>query len=207
MLHCRGFWYLKNYSTYVFTSLFYLFPVCYKSTLKERPIQPVQQDMGISFLFLLSLHFFHAVAMVSLTFFYSSAVLTDVVHRKFLNSVPVNDIQTRSSAHTVLLIFPLFIQMSHLQCSWFLCRLLYFLHLCWIVTKIKYASLAYFSLDVTLFRIFTICLYCCFLPKYIFFLLAPYFTSPLHIQQFDILGFTNCIFKINETLMIFSLNF
>lgn len=117
--------------------------------------------------------------------------------------------------NTVLLIFTSFIQMSHLQCSWLFCRLIYFLHL-WIVTEIKYATLAYISLDVTLFSSFTICLYCCFLIRYIF-ILAAYFMSPLHIKKYisvwyidisniDILDFTNSLLKIKKTLMSFSLN-
>lgn len=102
--------------------------------------------------------------------FLSSAILADTLNSKFLNSALVNDIQTTSPAHTVLQIFTSFIQMFHLQYSWFFCRLLYFLHLCWIVTERKYATLACIYLDVTLFTSFTICLYCYFLPVRIFFI-------------------------------------
>lgn len=139
--------------------------------------------MGVSILVFIELAFFSCCCHGFLNIFHSSAILADIVHREFLNSALVNDIQTRSPAHTVLLIFTSFIQMSHLQRSWF-CRLLYFLHLCWIVTEIKYATLAHISLDVTLFSSFAICLYCCFLPKYAFFSLAAYFMSPLCIQKY-----------------------
>lgn len=40
----------------------------YDSSIKRGLFQSVQQYMGVSFLFLLSWHFFHVVAMVSLTF-------------------------------------------------------------------------------------------------------------------------------------------
>lgn len=101
--------------------------------------------------------------------------------------------------NTVLLIFTSFIQMSHLQCSWLFCRLIYFLHL-WIVTEIKYATLAYISLDVTLFSSFTICLYCCFLIKYIF-ILAAYFMSPFkNMFQSDILIYPILIYWILPTV-------
>lgn len=86
---------------------------------------------------------------------------------------------------------------------WFCCRLLYFLHLCWTVTEIKYAALAYIFLDATLFSSFTICLYCYFLPKYSFFSLAAYFMSPLSIQKYVLIwhiGFHQQSFQNQENI-------
>lgn len=81
-------------------------------------MQTVQEYMKVSIIAFIELAiFFSCCCHGFLNIFHSSAIHADTVHSEFLNSVLVYDIQTRSPAHTVLLIFILFIQMSHLQCS------------------------------------------------------------------------------------------
>lgn len=158
-LLCGDFWNLPGYVPYVFTILL----------LIERPIQSVQQGLGISLADFIQMAFFHVVAIVFFAFFtlLKPFEIPFTGNSWFCSSQWYSD--TVTSTHCAVNTHFLH---SNVSFTMFLI-LLQIVTLSAYVLKLqtcnKTATLAYISLDVTLFSSLTIFLYCYFVPKYSFF--------------------------------------